>query len=67
MPRLLLLSERRLNSPVDYLIAQADAKGAWLGLDMGHVLPLTDIDRLEILFDNVASQRLAELGSDAQP
>lgn len=65
--RLALASIEAANSHVNCLIAQATAQGACLGLDMGHILARSDIDRLEILVDNVASQRLAELASDAQP
>lgn len=63
-PRLLLASIEAANSPVNCLIAQANAQGACLGLDMGHVLPRSDIERVEILVDNVACQRLAELAGD---
>ncbi|MGJ7548174.1 hypothetical protein [Pseudomonas alloputida] len=65
--RLALASIERANSPVNCLIAQAIAQGVCLGLDIGHVLARSDIDRMEILVDNVASQRLAELACDAQP
>ncbi|AEJ12348.1 MULTISPECIES: hypothetical protein [Pseudomonas] len=65
--RLALVSIEAANSPVNCLIAQATAQGVCLGLDMGHVLARPDIERVEILVDNVASQRLAELASDAQP
>lgn len=65
--RLALSSIEAANSHVNCLIAQATAQGACLGLDMGHVLARSDIDRLEILVDNVASQRLAELASDSLP
>lgn len=64
--RLLLASIEAANSPVNCLIAQASAQGACLGLDMGRVLLRSDIERVEILVDNVASQRLAELACDAQ-
>ncbi|MQG93409.1 hypothetical protein [Pseudomonas sp. MN1F] len=63
--RLLLASIEAANSPVNCLIAQANAHGACLGLDMGHVLLRGDIERVEILVDNIASQRLAELAGDA--
>lgn len=59
-----LASIEAANSPVNCLIAQATAQGVCLGLEMGHVLACPDIERLEILVDNVASQRLAELASD---
>lgn len=62
--RLLLASIEAANSPVNCLIAQANAQGACLGLDMGHVLLRSDIERVEILVDNVASQLLAELAGD---
>ena len=62
--RMLLASIEAANSPVNCLIAQANAQGACLGLDMGHVLPRSDIERIEILVDNVACQRLAELAGD---
>lgn len=65
--RLALASIEAANSHVNCLIAQATAQGVCLGLDMGHVLARSDIDRMEILVDSVASQRLAELASDAQP
>lgn len=64
---LALASIKAANSPVNCLIAQATAQGVCLGLDMGHVLARTDIDRVEILVDNVASLRLAELARDAHP
>lgn len=63
--RLLLASIESASSPVNCLIAQANAQGACLGLDMGHVIARYDIERIEILVDNVASQRLAELARDA--
>ncbi|WP_295485913.1 hypothetical protein [uncultured Pseudomonas sp.] len=47
------------------MIAQANAQGACLGLDIGHFLLRSDIERVEILIDNVVSQRLAELADDA--
>lgn len=65
--RLLLASIEAASSPVNCLIAQANAQGACLGLDMGRVLARSDIERVEILVDNVTSQRLAELACDAQP
>lgn len=65
--RLALASIEAANSPVNCLIAQATAQGVCLGLDMGHVLARHDIERMEILVDNVASQRLAELACDVQP
>lgn len=65
--RLLLASIEAASSPVDCLIAQANAQGACLGLNMGRVLGRSDIERLEILVDNIASQRLAELAGDASP
>lgn len=65
--RLALASIEAANSPVNCLIAQATAQGVCLGLDIGHVLARSDIERIEILVDNVASQRLAELAGDAQP
>lgn len=65
--RLALASIEAANSHVNCLIAQATAQGVCLGLDMGRVLARSDIDRVEILVDNVASQRLAELACDAQP
>lgn len=65
--RLALASIEAANSHVNCLIAQATAQGICLGLDIGHVLARSDIDRMEILVDNVASQRLAELACDAQP
>lgn len=64
--RLLLASIESANSPVNCLIAQANAQGACLGLDMGRVLFRSDIERVEILIGNVASQRLAELAGDMQ-
>lgn len=63
--RLLLASINAASSPVNCLIAQATAQGACLGLDMGRVLARSDIERVEIIIDNVASQRLAELALDA--
>lgn len=65
--RLALASIESADSPVNCLIAQAKAEGVCLGLDMGHVLARSDIERVEILVDNVASLRLAELAGDAQP
>ena len=65
--RLALASIESADSPVNCLIAQAKAEGVCLGLDMGHVLARSDIDRVEILVDDVASLRLAELAGDAQP
>lgn len=65
--RLALASIEAANSHVNCLIAQATAQGICLGLDIGHVLARSDIDRIEILVDNVASQRLAELAGDTQP
>lgn len=65
--RLALASIEAANSPVNCLIAQATAQGVCVGLDIGHVLARTDIERVEILVDNVASQRLAELAGDALP
>lgn len=62
-----LASIEAANSHVNCLIAQATAQGVCLGLDIGHVLARSDIDRMEILVDNVANQRLAELASDALP
>jgi len=49
------------------MIAQANAQGACLGLDMGQVLARSTIERLEILVDNVASERLAEPAGDSLP
>lgn len=63
--RLALASIKAANSPVNCLIAQATAQGICLGLDIGYVLTPTDVERVEILVDNVASQRLAELARDA--
>ena len=63
--RLLLASIEAASTPVNCLIAQANAQGACLGLDMGHVLLRSDIERVEVLVDNVASQRLAELAGEA--
>ncbi|AFK67257.1 hypothetical protein YSA_00888 [Pseudomonas putida ND6] len=37
------------------MIAQANAQGACLGLDMGDLLLRSDIERVEIPVDNVAS------------
>ncbi|WP_095065269.1 hypothetical protein [Pseudomonas sp. Irchel s3f19] len=65
--RLLLANIEAANSPVNYMIAQANAQGACLGLDMGQVLARSTIERLEILVDNVASERLAELAGDSLP
>ncbi|MCX2689633.1 hypothetical protein OO256_01190 [Pseudomonas sp. DCB_CB] len=62
-----LASIEAANSPVNCLIAQATAQGICLGLDMGRVLARSDIERIEILVDNVAGLRLAELAGDAQP
>lgn len=64
--RVVLASIEAANSPVNCLIAQATAQGVCLGLDMGRVLTHSDIERIEILVDDVAGQRLAELASDAQ-
>ncbi|MDD1960080.1 hypothetical protein NP534_08170 [Pseudomonas sp. 39004] len=64
---LVLASIEAASSPVNCLIAQANAQGVCLGLDMGRVLARPDIERIEILVDNIASQRLAELASDTQP
>lgn len=65
--RLLLANIEAANSPVNCMIAQANAQGACLGLDMGQVLARSTIERLEILVDNVASERLAELAGDSLP
>ncbi|KPM60176.1 hypothetical protein HB4184_21960 [Pseudomonas putida] len=65
--RLLLTNIEAANSPVNCMIAQANAQGACLGLDMGQVLARSTIERLEILVDNVASERLAELAGDSLP
>lgn len=65
--RVALASIEAANSPVNCLIAQATAQGICLGLDMGRVLARSDIERIEILVDNVAGLRLAELAGDAQP
>jgi hypothetical protein len=51
---------------VNCLIAQANAHGACAGLDIGRVLARSDIERVEILIDNVANERLAELADDVQ-
>lgn len=64
--RLALASIEAAKSPVNCLITQASAQGICLGLDMGHALARIDIARVEILVDNVASQRLVELAGDAQ-
>lgn len=64
--RLLLASIKAANSPVNCLIARANAQGTCLGPDMGHVLLRSEIERVEILVNNVACQRLAELAGDAQ-
>ena len=45
--RLALASIEAANSHVNCLIAQATAQGVCLGLDMGHVLARSDIDRME--------------------
>lgn len=65
--RLVLASIEAACSPVNCLIAQANAQGVCLGLDIGRVLARSDIERVEILVDNVTNQRLAELACDAQP
>ena len=65
--RQLLANIEAANSPVNCMIAQANAQGACLGLDMGQVLARSTIERLEILVDNVASERLAELAGDSLP
>ncbi len=65
--RLLLTNIEAANSPVNCMIAQANAQGACLGLDMGQVLARSTIERLEILVDNVASERLAEPAGDSLP
>jgi len=65
--RLALASIGPANIPVNCHIAQATAHNVCLGLDIGQVLTRAVIDRMEILFDNVANQRLAEMVSDAQP
>ncbi|WP_281211656.1 hypothetical protein [Pseudomonas fulva] len=64
---LLIASIEAANSTVNCLIAQASAQGACLGLDTGQVLLRSDIERVEILVDNVTCQRLAELELDASP
>lgn len=64
--RVALASIEVADSPVNCLIAQAKAEGICLGLDIGQVLARHDIQRLEILVDNVACLRLAELAGDAQ-
>lgn len=64
--RLVLASIEEANSHVNCLIAQATAQGVCLGLDVGRVLARSDIDRIEILIDCVASQRLAELAYDSR-
>jgi len=65
--RVVLASLEEANSPVNCLIAQATAQGVCLGLDMGTVLARSDIERIEILIDNAASQRWAELAEDGTP
>lgn len=65
--RLALASIETASSPVNCLIAQANAQGVCLGLDMGRVLARPDIERIEIMVDNVAAQRLAELARDTRP
>ncbi|WP_406669762.1 hypothetical protein [Pseudomonas putida group bacterium ESBL64] len=65
--RAILASIEVANSPVNCLIAQATAQGVCLGLNMGKVLARSDIERIEILVDNVTGQRLAELACDTQP
>ena len=62
--RLVLASIETADSAVNCLIAQAKAEGVCLGLDTGHVLPRPHIERVEILIDNAASYRLAELACD---
>ena len=62
--RLVLGSIEAASSPVNCLIAQATAQGVCLGLDLGHVLAQCDIERVEILIDNTANQRMAELADD---
>ncbi len=62
--RLVLASIEAASSPVNCLIAQATAQGVCLGLDMGRVLARSDIERVEILVDQVANQRLEELAED---
>ncbi|WP_447739586.1 hypothetical protein [Pseudomonas laurentiana] len=64
---LALASIEAANSPVNCLIAKATAQSVCLGLDMRRVLARLEIERVEILVDNVASQRLSELTSDALP
>lgn len=61
--RQVLASIEAANSAVNCLIAQ----GVCLGFSIGRVLARSDIERLEILVDSVASQRLAELAGDAPP
>lgn len=63
--RLALASIETACSPVNCLIAQANAHGVCIGLDMGRVLARSDIERIEILVDNVARERLAELAEDS--
>lgn len=63
--RVLLASFEAATSPVNCLIAQANAQGACLGLDMSRVVARCDIERVVVLVDNVASLRLAELADDA--
>jgi len=65
--RLVLVKVEGASSPVNCLIAQANAEGVCLGLDIGQVLAHSDIERVEFLIDQVASQRLAELADDAPP
>ncbi|WKU97178.1 hypothetical protein Q3407_07695 [Pseudomonas fulva] len=56
--------EAELLQPVNCLVAQANAHGVRLGLDIGHVISRSDIERVEILIDNSATQRMAELADD---
>lgn len=63
--RQVLASIEAANSAVNCLIAQATAQGVCLGFSIGRVLARSDIERLEILVDSVASQRLAELAGEA--
>lgn len=65
--RLVLASIEAADSPVNCLIAQAKAEGVCLGLNMAHALARPDIERVEILIDNAASYRMAELAADRQP
>lgn len=50
-----------------YLLDVSCCAGACLGPNMAHALTRPDIEHVEILIDNVASYRMAELAANGQP